>query len=388
MSFWNSLLGSIFNKGERVPNRTVNVPTIVTNIKGNVPEKASNKTVTANLDSLSDADFEFMKYLNNRQLDNYIKNSKFKDVLGNIEKRVQYYITQELMKISGVEEIIPLMTIKELKPLLYEYDIKHKSNIKKAELVELVLQSVPKEHLLKIAQNKNCIILTEKGKQLTNSYFEHKEKERESLIKKLYEFLDKEEFEKAEKAIREYELNQVFARGINYNWNTPDVRCIERIKEIYNGISYDDLKNTPEFIRMLKAEIALCELLGENQDKVYNRLICRTSEEINCPTLEKYLDGKIEGGMIKNLEVNIKNLTFVYIHTKSFEASNNVDLRKIIDSISRGIGNGIEILPPNSDECRVCHSAKMKYKKRELNKIPKLPKHYGCRCMYIMTFDK
>ena len=280
------------------------------------------------------------------------------------------------------------MTINELKPLLKEYGIKHKSNSKKAELVELVLQSVPKEHLMKIAQNKNCLILTEKGNQLTNSYFEYKRKEKDSLIIKLYELLDKEEFEKAERAIREYELKQVFARGMNCNWNTPDLRCIERIKEIYNGISYNDLKNTPEFIRMIKAEIALCELLGENQDKAYNRLICRTSEEINCPILEKYLDSKTEGGMIKNLEVNIKNLTFVYMHTKSFEASNNVELRKIIDSISRGIGNGIEILPPNSDECRICHSAKMIYKKRELNKIPKLPKHYGCRCMYIMTFDK
>ena len=279
------------------------------------------------------------------------------------------------------------MTINELKPLLKEYGIKHKSNSKKADLVELVLQGVPKEHLMKIAQNKNFLILTVKGKQLTTSYFEHKQKEKDSLIIKLYELLDKEEFEKAEKAIREYELKQVFARGMNCNWNTPDLRCIERIKEIYNGISYNDLKNTPEFIRIIKAEIALCELLGENQDKAYNRLICRTSEEINCPILEKYLDSKTEGGMIKNLEVNIKNLTFVYMHTKSFEASNNVELRKLIVSISQGIGNGIEILPPNSDECRICHSAKMIYKKRELNKIPKLPKHYGCRCMYLMTFD-
>jgi len=100
MSFFNSLLDSIFNKSKPVPNKTVTAPSIITNINRTIPGKEYNRTVTANSDSLADADFEFMKYLNNKQLDNYIKNSKFKDLLGNIEKRVQFYITQELMKIS------------------------------------------------------------------------------------------------------------------------------------------------------------------------------------------------------------------------------------------------------------------------------------------------
>ncbi len=291
------------------------------------------------------------------------------------------------MKKAGLEELITPMTIKELKSLLCEYEIKPKSNIKKAELVELVLKSIPKERLIKIASNKNLLVLTEKGKQLTDSYFQHKEEEKESLIKTLYKLLDGREFEKAERAVGKYELKQVFPRGVNCDWSKPDIRCIERVREVYDGLNYNDLKNTPEFIKVLKAEIALCELLGERQMKIYNRLMNRTLEEINCPSLEKYLGGKVEGGMINGLEVNTKNLTFVYTHTKSFEACNNVELRSLIDSINRGIGNGIEILPPNNDKCRVCHPEKMKYRKGKLNKIPKLPRHYGCRCMYIMIFD-
>lgn len=365
MGFLSNLIGSIFNK----------------------EGQSSSTPATAKADNLMDADFEFMKYLNNKQPDDYIRNGNFKDVLGNIDNRVQYYIKWGTMKRAGAEEVIPSMTANELKSLLHEYEIKYKSNIKKAELVELALQSVPKEHLIKIAQDKNRLVLTEKGRQLTDSYFERKEKERDSLIKGLYKYLDDGEFEKAEESVREYETKQVFPRGLNHDWSRPDKRCIERIKEIYK-LEYSDLKNTPEFVNMLKAEIALCELLGENMRKTSDRLLNRTVEDINCPSLEKYLHGEVEGGMIKGLDVNIKNLTFVYTHTKSFEASNNVELRELKNSIAKGIGEGIEILPPNNDEYRDCHPKKMKYKKGELDKVPKLPRHYGCRCMYIMSFDE
>ncbi|MBU3154479.1 hypothetical protein [Clostridium estertheticum] len=352
--------------------------------KQNKQVQACDRANTTNASKISNADCEFLKYLNNKQLDNHIRESRFKEVLGDIEKRVQYYIKQGIIRVAGFEDVIPHMTIKDLKALLDEHNIKIKSSIKKADLAKFVFQNIPKDHFMKIVKDKNWFVLTERGGQIVDAYFENKEKEREALINALYVLLGRGEIEKAERTVASLEIKQVFPRGLNWDFSKVDQRCIDRVREIYK-LDYSDLNNTPEFINDLKDEVVLCELLGQNNERVYDRLKMRTTEEINCPTLEKYLSKQPEGRMLKSLGNRVEDMTFVYSHTKYFEASNNVELRKLIQSINSGMGDGIEILNTKVG-CTVCNSGKLKFSKKALDKVPKLPRHYGCRCIYVLTF--
>ena len=79
-----------------------------------------------------------------------------------------------------------------------------------------------------------------------------------------------------------------------------------------------------------------------------------------------------------------KDKVGLYIHYGLFKASNQHSLK---DLLSHKSGDGIEIVKAEeSDGCSICGSVKDVYLWKEVKDIPKLPLHYGCRCLYVAHF--
>ncbi|MFN0012098.1 MAG: SAP domain-containing protein [Phycisphaerales bacterium] len=154
------------------------------------------------------------------------------------------------------------------------------------------------------------------------------------------------------------------------------------------GLDYRDVALPPEAACYVGPAIALGLMLGSTLPEATKRVLALTGGRFSCPALERWLAGEPCGSFALKCvprptdteERRAKRLAHIYVHTKMFTGSNAARLEAYM---SNKWSDGIEVL--TAEACPVCDGPRTVYLWGELADLPKLPRHWGCRCMYVLA---
>lgn len=159
-------------------------------------------------------------------------------------------------------------------------------------------------------------------------------------------------------------------------------------------LDYSDLVTTDANHRLIAATMTVEKMLGGGA-ACGPKLIAILGGSFPCPSLVAWLKGdpcgcmstecvpemdeEEEGPLDKATWVpDVYTLAYLYCHTKGSEARNESHLAHIFRH-----GYGVRIMAaPESNWCRMCHGQRLDFPIGDLAELPKLPRHWGCRCFY------
>ncbi|BCD00028.1 hypothetical protein BC30048_2930 [Bacillus cereus] len=341
------------------------------------------KDIPNSSDKLDDARLEFLKYVNKKDYTNLP--DYWCEYIGDIDAIISKFCHMGLLTQPNEIQMLETNTVKTLKEIAKSKGIKGYSKLKKAEVIDTLLQNISKEDIYQMHKDLTIYILTPNGEKLVNDYKHKKDAERSELINHIGKCIEERNLTRAAEVVIKYEQQQVFKRGLGIDWDTTKPNHLtNRCNEIIN-LNFLDLDNTEEFKNQIKKHLIIGELLGEGMDVMNNRFLAEVTEEIKCSSLDNFLENP-HGGYASRTKSSNKDKVGLYIHYALFKASNQQSLN---DLLSYKSGDGIEIVKAEGpDECSICGGVKDVYLWKEVNDIPKLPLHFGCRCLYVAYFIK
>ncbi|OSY02083.1 hypothetical protein BTJ45_01146 [Bacillus mycoides] len=355
--------------------------------RGDKPNELQTTEMQKNIpnpsDKLDDAQLEFLKYVNKKDYTNLP--DYWYEHIGDIDTTISKFRHMGLLTQPNEIQMLETNTVKTLKEIAKSKGIKGYSKLTKAEVIDIILQNVSKDDIHQMHKNLTIYLLTPDGEKLVNDYKHKKDIKRSELIDHIGKCIEEKNLIKAAEAVSKYEQQQVFKRGLGIDWDTIEPSHLtNRCNEILN-LNFLDLDNTDEFKNQLKKHLIIGELLGEGMDVMTKRFLDETTEEIKCSSLDSFLKNP-HGGYASRTKSSNTDKIGLYIHYALFKASNQHSLK---DLLSYKSGDGIEILKSEEPEgCSICGSVKDVYLWKEVKDIPKLPLHYGCRCLYVAHFKK
>ncbi|MBC2686478.1 hypothetical protein HAU06_20600 [Bacillus toyonensis] len=339
--------------------------------------------VVYSTDKLNNAHLEFLIYIHKKdytKLPNY-----WCEYIGDINITLSKLFRMGLIERPNEVQMLDTNTIKTLKNIAKSNGVKGYSKLKKNEIIELLIQNCSKEYIFQLHKNLTIYVLTSHGEKLVNEYQQKKNLQRSQLICQITNCIKENDLIKAAEMVIRHEQKQVLKRGLGIDWkNIEPNQLLGTCNEIVN-LTFQDLDNTVEYKKLMKMHLIISELLGEGIDKTSCRFLSETTEEIKCSSLEKFLENP-HGGFGSRMSSSNNDKVQLYLHYVLFQASNQ---RKLNTLLSYKAGDGIEILKTeNPEECSICGNVKNIYLWDEVKNIPKLPLHFGCRCLYVGYFKK
>jgi hypothetical protein len=284
------------------------------------------------------------------------------------------------------------LRLTELQSILKSRRIK--SSGRKAELAARLVASVSGHEAERLAGARRYFA-TEAGKRAIVAYEERKERARASMRSEVLIALLKKDVRSAGRIVAEFESRRIFKRGMGIDWREgmPE-QYIETAKWLVNH-TYDDLPYPENIRRQIGAELGLVELIDDKF--CTSGLLTATGGEFSCPLLEAFLRNEPCGWFAptdddandeeSDVRAEMKfapgELAWMYAHTRMTEASCTVALRDILRFRGDDFFRGVEILLGGDRACRMCNNGQLKFRWSEVDRLPKLPRHWGCTCCYI-----
>jgi hypothetical protein len=153
-------------------------------------------------------------------------------------------------------------------------------------------------------------------------------------------------------------------------------------------LPYDDLLYAAEVRRLVGAQLALGVLLWERPEAIAMRLLGLTDGQFTCPSLDAFLRHNPPGKLWFYFNPNRpQDRAALYAQTRCVEAAAAVRLKRLLaarDATPRAFGpQGIAIRYAGGHQCAVCLQGRRHYRWSECDELPKLPRHWGCHCMYV-----
>jgi len=158
-------------------------------------------------------------------------------------------------------------------------------------------------------------------------------------------------------------------------------------------LPYNDLPYPAELRRLVGAHLSLGVLLWERPEAMAVRLLQLTDGQFSCPSLETFLRHNPPGTLWFRFNPNRpQDRAALYAQTRCVEAVAAGRLKRLLERsvpMQRERGHqGIAILYAAGHRCSTCLRSKRQYHWSELDSLPKLPRHWGCRCMYAIWYQE
>lgn len=323
--------------------------------------------------TLTNAQIEFLSRLSKQAVD-YNMSNTWTPIIGSIEQTISNFKKDGLIQDGLLADKFDIKyRLVDLKPLQSKYDVKSKG--KKADIIKSLLEIIPQQEASALVSDILIYSLTPKGQNIIDTYFEQKKQAQKRMETEAISSLIKGDVNNAMKTIAQNESQQVFSGDTSFD--NPPLEVIY----LLNG-KYDDLVLDNKQRQEIGARLALSFLHGESASSAGKRLLEVTNGQFPCPQLIKFLQNPC-GGYASHINPNNnKELAEIYAHTRFFEATSHRELKQLMSD--RSLGKGIEILNAPNDHCPLCNVSKLHYSWSEIDKLPKLPRHWGCRCDYVL----
>lgn len=327
------------------------------------------------------AEKELLLKLSKSKIDDSLK-MFWEPHLGSIEDRISNFIAEGLLEDSDIEsKINSKYTVPQLKTLLDRCGAEYKPKDRKATLIGKLLSSVAQEDAEKMVADIKLYKATDKGQEIIKAYIEERDIQKRDMEKAVLERIEEGDIKGAYELIVDYDKKQVYSRKLDKLGIDIDTWKTGRKVNLILNSSYDDLPYNDEKRREIAENIALSEMLGEGINKVADRLLRVTDGEFNCEPLELFLSENPQGGYASKMNPDKpKHVAALYAHTKMFEASNRAELENLL---KKDFVIGIKVLlADDQGDCEICRTGSLIVNKSEVDKLPRLPRHWGCRCLY------
>ena len=335
---------------------------------------------------LTEEQYHLLLWINHKKIDNNFK-ERWNKKVGNVDNHIKFFIKKDLIQPPPIDVTLnKLYTVAELKSILERKNIKVKG--RKSDLINAAIENSSPSELKKLTSKYKVYELTSQGKKVLNE-LEEKQKQKEHLIEMecIAALLDKTPKKAIEFIYKKYPDTEIFSLmsdgsvGLSQHTNdyiiTKEVELILKLDFKDSNIPYSKHKK-------ISAAIALYHVLGIS---IYDMTI-KVQEIINMPFYcddlfeftrnnSTYMTNDIHQSIKNGDTINDFDLLNIYIHTKLFLAINKVNL-EYLTKYRTGLGIKINC----ADDCPICKAQKRFYKWNEIHTVPKLPIHWGCRCIY------
>jgi hypothetical protein len=285
---------------------------------------------------------------------------------------------------SMAQKLSMKLTIADLKDRLKVNGIKVSGN--KSDLINRYIETCLQTATSDVSGIR-LFTATDAGKIILEEYEEAKRIERQSMEVSSLDFLESGDVIRASHRIAIFEASQRHKRGIGVDWSSGMPSSIEEQASLLLKQQYADVPCDWPSRRRIGARLALSLLLGEKTSKAGDRLLDLFDGQFACPDLSTWLSGRPKTHMAAGVDPDDpKDLAYLYAHTKMSEASSHrerLDWGKLKAS---NVGKGIQIVVAEPNCCSECRKGKKKFRWTELSDVPVLPRHWGCRCLYVVWF--
>ena len=167
-------------------------------------------------DNIKNEEIEILKKLNGYSIEYEIP-QYWTDYVGDVDLFIKNVIGSNLLRISTPKDDLISLKVKELKVLLDKKSLDTKG--KKDNLIERVADNYTNEELKYIIEWRKRYILTEKGKEIVDSYILNQKQLYNDLIRDVFTLIKELNINDAYIKIANYEKDRVFKRGMGIDWS-------------------------------------------------------------------------------------------------------------------------------------------------------------------------
>lgn len=191
-------------------------------------ENIEEHNILIDKDNIKNEEIEILKKLNGYSIEYEIP-QYWNDYVGDIDLFIKNVIESNLLRISTPKDDLGCLKVKELKVLLDKKSLDTKG--KKDNLIERVADNYTNEELKYIIEWRKRYILTEKGKEIVDSYILNQKQLYNDLIRDVFTLIKELNINDAYIKIANYEKNRVFKRGMGIDWSKEAKVGIDKKEE-------------------------------------------------------------------------------------------------------------------------------------------------------------
>ncbi len=329
----------------------------------------------------SPAQSELLLCLSKQQVDNKIE-ELWTPLLGSVEHQIARFLSDGLIEEASLEEKFDCkFRVADMKQLLESHSIPAPVKGKKSDLIKKYLDTLPLETASIAVADVRLYHATPQGKAYIEIYDDEKDAARRSMEISAMAFLMNGQISRAGERIALYESQQIFSRGTGIDWSKGMPEPFLKTASYLLSHNYDDLPLSENQRKEVGMLMALSVLLGESYEQAGKRLLSLDNGEFTWAVFGNVLRTNPCCGFAATCDPDDpKAIAELYARTRIAEASVNRDFEALDSS---RIGKGIRILPANGDNCIKCHN-KRHFLWSELHEVPKLPRQWGCQCIYAV----
>jgi hypothetical protein len=276
---------------------------------------------------------------------------------------------------TDAEKLSKTHTIPQLKELLKSHGTKAQG--KKAELIDALLSAMQPNEVIDATGGLELYMLTPEGETQLGSFWMERKTARELAEREALALALTGDFPGAFARWRLYNPDQHYeaVASTGSDGGTSDLPNV--VRYFMQDSLYEDLDHSPEERRLIKAGIVFSVIQGNVLAGAGQHFLPLTNGQFRCKPLEEYLrSAECSEYAQSHLNGGPDLLVSLYMHTKYFGAMQATRLKEIR---TQGFNN---VRIACYDECPTCKRLARVYRKHELDSLPKLPLHWGCRCLY------
>lgn len=134
--------------------------------------------------------------------------------------------------------------------------------------------------------------------------------------------------------------------------------------------------------REIGVQLAFSNMMGESFLDAARHVLGVAEGQFSCPELKVFLQSELGckwRGQAFDDEESPLTLADLYAKTRISEAVCFADLNEYK---RERFGKGIEIQVCQGDKCPICSKGQHKFRWSEIESLPKVPRHWGCLCLY------
>jgi hypothetical protein len=345
--------------------------------------------------ALTNEQKELLTFLSRVSITDYLR-QRWEPTVGSLDRWITTFTQAGLLREATMrEKFASIYGLEQYKALSKQYGLK--TSGKKADLAQALCDVMPVHEIQKATAHVRLYHATDSGTNIIDAYAAEKIHAHDVMEGEAFTALLGGHLQGAVDTIlrhkREFGFPRLQSSETVYNIATGSTteRSTVIHAEGFDGKTLQeaayllrhpiaDIPLDEQKRRAIAARLALSCLIGADDKKVADHLLQTTHGVFPCPALVEFL--KNPCGTLVGTDVTAvtpKQLAQIYAHTRFFEASTAVELAELL---AKHFSTGIQIIAAKDPHCRICNAGKHHFSWSDIQSMPKLPRHWGCRCLY------
>lgn len=293
-------------------------------------------------------------------------------VVGSVDKIIKQMLADgTIVPASAAEKLAKMHTVPQLKEMLRSLGATPKG--KKADIIDAIMAAMPAAEIDRLVGKVEYYKLTLAGQSTLDAFDQERGSARMTVEESCFNHLVAGKLQEAMTIWKSYTAK--------YTEGDPGSQPqgpggTGLAASLMDESLYTDLQHSDEERAAIRAALVMRALTGSGAG--VEMALDKTGGVFRCQSLMDYLRAGVCGGYARGCDPENTDLVLdLYYHTKWWGIG---EQERLTGLLRDPYAKGIEIFP--DQECSMSSKCKLTFGKRDLSKLPKIPRHWGCRCMY------